>query len=119
MPEQQTFHIAMSTDMGVERREVRGVVIGYFGIDEREPGKFAITHIQTGNNLSRLAAASLTDAINAVALLNSRPDIWRNGRFGHDYSDSRAKWVVAMKAFARDNAEQIRLLLTEQIEAGS
>ena len=108
------FRIAMSDGRHIT---VTGIVIGEFGIDEREPGKWAITHIRTGNNLSKMAARSLADARAAVALLNARPDIWRHGRFGHDYSGSRAGWVREMKLFAgTPDGREIARLCPERIK---
>jgi hypothetical protein len=97
--------------------EVRGYVAGFFGIDEREPGKFAVTHLRTGNNLSRLAAPTLDAALEAVAILNARPDIWDNGKFGVKYSGtSRLKWLREMRAFAKTpEGRRVVNLLSEEL----
>lgn len=96
---EQEFRIACEgIGDDVEVMTKTGVIVGFFGIDEREPGKWTLTHLRTGQGLSKIAATSLGDAVAAATLLNARPDIWRNGKFGVTYTESRAKWIKEMKA---------------------
>jgi len=111
-----TFMIAMTDGP----REVFGFVDGFFGIDERTPGVWCVTHIRTGNNLSRMAAPTLDAAREAVAILNDHPDIWNNGRFGREYSAvSRLKWLREMRKFAQSpEGRRVKTLLPLQIAEG-
>lgn len=117
VPQEQEFRIAChGISDGVEVMTKRGVIVGHFGIDEREPGKWVLTHLRTGQNLSKMAAPSLGDAIAAATLLNSRPEIWRHGQFGVLYDASRSKWIQQMRALAASEiGEAVKRLLPARL----